>query len=92
MQKIDKVTAVKMILNSRATIFTVTFVKRTNKEVRTMNCRLGVSKGVNGKGMSFDAAEKGLIKVYDIANQGYRMIPVESIRELKIQGNKFQVV
>ncbi len=72
-------------------IFTVTFVKRTNGAVRVMNCRKGVKKGTNGRGMSYDAASKGLIPVFDMQTQGFRVISLESILSLSVQGQKFIV-
>ena len=47
-------------------IFTVDFIKRTNGEPRTMNCRRNVQKGVKGVGLKFDPKEKDLLVVYDM--------------------------
>lgn len=71
-------------LGENGRILTVTFIKRTTGELRVMNCRLGVKKGVKGIGMSYNPAEKNLLGVYDMQNGGFRMIALESI--LKISG------
>jgi hypothetical protein len=67
------------------TIFHIVFIKRTNGEVRHMNCRLGVSKGVTGKGMAYDPIEKGLLTVYDTDKRGYRTVPVDGVVCAKIK-------
>ena len=54
MTNINNKQAFELIEATRAqgTIFTVTFVKRTTGETRTMNARLGVKRGVTGVGMA----------------------------------------
>lgn len=73
------------------TIFGVTFVKRTTGEVRDMTCRLGVSKGTVGGELPFDPVEKGLLPVYDMKSAGYRMINLETITELRINGKTYKL-
>lgn len=72
-------------------IFTVVFVKRTTGELRTMNCRKGVKKGVTGEGLAFDPNEKGLIPVFDMKADGFRMISIEGIREIRAGGERYEV-
>jgi hypothetical protein len=67
-------------------IFTVKFIKRTTGEARILNCRLGVHKGVKGIGMSYDPKEHGLITVYDMQKQGFRMIATESVEWISGNG------
>ena len=47
-------------------LFTVDFVKRSDGNIRTMNCRRGVKKGVKGTGQSYDPKSKNLLTVYDM--------------------------
>ena len=72
-------------------IFTVVFVKRSTGELREMNCRTGVKKGVTGEGMSYVPSEKGLIPVFDMKADGFRMIAIEGIREVRANGERFEV-
>ena len=67
MQNISIAEAVE-IINSipNGRVFTVEFIKRTTGELRKMNCRKGVRKGVNGRGRNFDPKSKGLIGVFDM--------------------------
>ena len=66
-------------------IFTVTFTKK-NGEKRVMNARTGVSKGVTGKGMSYNPVSKNLLAVYDMQKRDYRMINCNTIEEIKVLG------
>lgn len=47
-------------------LFTVDFVKRSDGNIRTMNCRRGVKKGVKGTGQAYDPKSKNLLTVYDM--------------------------
>ena len=88
---ISKVVAVEMINKSKGRIFTAKFTKKNGK-VRTMNCRIGVSKGVNGKGMSYNPSLKGLKPVFDMKANEWRSINLETISELNIGKEKYIVV
>jgi hypothetical protein len=68
------------------TIFGVTFIKRTTGETRVMNCRTGVKKHLKGGVAPYSFKGKGLLPVYDLQKQGYRSIPIDGIRELRING------
>jgi hypothetical protein len=65
-------------------IFTVTFTKKDGS-VRIMNARRGVSKGVKGVGMSYNPAQKGLVVVFDMQKQAFRMINANTIHEIKAE-------
>jgi len=82
--------AVSKIQGMGSKIFGVTFVKRTNGELRNGAYRLGVSKGVNGDGLKFDPVKKNLIQVYDM-NNGHRFISIEGIRSVTVNGQRFTV-
>lgn len=74
---------------SNGHIFTTEFVKRTTGELRVMNCRRGVSKGVKGVGMSYDPAAKALLTVFDMQKGAFRMINLEDLRALRLDGKKY---
>lgn len=73
------------------TIFSVDFVKRSTGEARTMLCRLGVKKGVNGKGLNFDPVDKGLLPVWDLHKKAYRMINLDTVTEIRANGNTYRI-
>jgi len=89
--KIDVKEAVKLIQESKGKFITVSFTKRTNNELRTMNCRVGVIKGLkNGKKKR--SRRTGLITVYDMGEKDYRNINSSGLRSLKINGKRYSVV
>lgn len=71
-------------------IFGCTFVKRSNGEVRDMTCRLGVKKGQVGGELGFDIVEKGLLPVFDMAKNDYRMINLETVTEIRANGQVYR--
>jgi hypothetical protein len=108
----EAVEIIDSIPNGR--VFTVEFLKRTpnketgEREMRKMNCRKGVRKGVKGVGRSFDPRSKGLIGVFDmqiaqrvetlraigeeIKDDGHRLISIEGIKTLNANGERYEVV
>jgi hypothetical protein len=89
--QIDLDTAKELIFNTKGKIFTVVFIKKDGSE-RTMNARLGVKKYLKGGELKYNAAEMGLIPVYDIQAKGYRMINTKTIQALNIGGKKYTVL
>lgn len=83
-------------LTENGKIFTITFVKRSTGEVRVMNCRRGVKKGITGKGLKFDPAKKDLLVVYDVkkitpdGRGAFRMIDLNNIITLSLHGKHYQ--
>jgi hypothetical protein len=70
--------------------FTVTFVK-SNGETRVMRARLGMKRGLTGKGQSFDPVAHGLQTVWECGN-GYRNIRLEAVKSLRLpDGSKHLV-
>jgi hypothetical protein len=72
----------QQILAKGNRMFSVTFIKKDGS-IRRMVARLGVRKGVKGKGMSFNPSDKGLMVVFDMHKREFRMINLETIVELK---------
>ena len=88
--EVDLGTAKELIFNTKGKIFTVVFIKKDGTE-RTMNARLGVKKYLRGGSLRFNAAEMGLIPVYDIQVKGYRMVNSNTIKKLKIGGKEYTI-
>lgn len=72
-----------------STIFGVTFVKK-NLEVRDMTCRLGVTKYLKGGELGYDQVEKGLLSVFDMSANEYRMINLDTVTELRANGQVYR--
>ena len=73
-------------------IFTVTFIKRTTGKKRVMNCRTGVRKHAKGEDLRFNPRAHGLKSVFDMQKRAYRMIPLESIQNIKMNGKEYEVI
>ena len=71
-------------------IFKASFIKKTNNELRIMICRFGVKKYVNGKGLRFDPLSKGMLPVFDMEKNAYRMLNLNSLLVIKYQGTTYQ--
>ena len=69
------------------TFFSVHFIKK-NGDYRKMVARLNVKKGVKGVGMRYSPTEKGLLCVFDIQKQAFRMINIRTIRYLQIKSKQ----
>lgn len=95
---ISRSDAVRHIEASGGKLFSVRFAKRSDGSVRTMCCRTGVANRRQGGSLAFDPASKGLILVFDMnigtaGGQGaYRMIPIEGLLQIKIDGEWLDVV
>lgn len=88
-QRIDP-SEVKGIIDSVGDkFFTVSFVKRTDNTLRTMNCRRGVRKGITGNGRR--SHKKGLMSVYDMVNKGFRNINLSGVKSITAKGVKYVV-
>lgn len=77
-------TVLAKIQTAENTIFHVEFIKKDGT-LRKMNCRLNVKKGVNGKGMAYDPIEKGLLPVWDLEKNSFRMINMKTVQKLVIK-------
>lgn len=82
--------AIALIKKTKGKVFTVVFLKKDGTQ-RKMNCRLGVSKQVNGNGLAYNPADHNLITVFDMKEKGYRMINTETLTAMQISG-KFYIV
>lgn len=81
--------AKKFLINLPDKIFGVTFDKKSGEE-RTMSARLNVEKHLEGGEIPYDPDEYDLIPVYDM-NNGYRMINVDGLKEIRVDGEVIDV-
>jgi hypothetical protein len=79
-----------MIKDTKGKFFTVTFTKKDGT-TRVMNARLGVKAYLKGGELPYDPDAKGLIPVYDVKTRDYRMVNLNTITNLKIGNNEYQV-
>lgn len=72
----------EVIKETKGKYFSVVFTKKDGS-TRRMTARLGVKKGINGKGMSYDPNEKDLMVVWDAQKNDYRMVNLSTIISFK---------
>ena len=90
-KKITLEHAETLIKSSNGSIFSVCFVK-ADGTLRDMVCRTGVSKHVKGVGMAYEPKEYGLVTVFDVQKKAYRMIRLETLRRVTMDGETFAVI
>ena len=83
----DFTTVLAKIQTAQNTIFSIEFIKKDGT-VRNMVARLNVKKGVNGKGLSYDPIAKGLLPVWDMQKNAFRMIQLKTVTKLQIRKEK----
>jgi len=83
----DFTTVLAKIQTAQNTIFSIEFIKKDGT-VRNMVARLNVKKGVNGKGLSYDPIAKGLLPVWDMQKNAFRMIQLKTVTKLQIKGEE----
>jgi len=83
--------AESLIKSTRGAIFGVEFIKADGSR-RAMTCRLGVRKGLTGKGQAFDPSEHDLLTVFSMGDNGYRNIRLNALRRVTVAGQAFAVV
>ena len=72
----------KLVGNS---FFSAVFTKK-NGELRKMNCRLGVKKGVKGVGKNYNDVDYNLLTVYDLKKKAFRAINLDTLEQIKAKG------
>jgi len=88
---------IDLFKKANGTLVSVTFVKRTNGEVRKMLARTSVKKGVKGVGLKFNPKNKKLIGVYDFekVREGadpwkcYRFVPIDAVLSMRVRGKTY---
>ena len=88
---ISKSTAERLIRNSGGRIGYARFKKKTTGDIRNMRFRIQVSKGVSGKGLKYNPADKEVIPVYDMQGRDFRMINAPGLEYLAVDGEKYDV-
>ena len=106
-EKTNEINTVDDVLNlvnngsdtDNGSFFSVVFTKRTTGEERSFTCRRGVRKYLKGGELKYDPTAARLMTVWipethrsegDKSN-GYRMVPVENISEIKANGHTYVI-
>lgn len=80
------ITLSEIIKNTKGKFFTVTFTKKDGT-IRTLNGRLGVNKYLKGGKSTLNPEQ--FITVYDMKNEGYRAVNVDTIQSVIVDGIEY---
>ena len=67
--------------------FTVEFIKKDGT-IRVMNCKLGVTKHLQGGEMKHNPEALNHLVVYDMQSKGYRTINLNTLLKVKFEGRE----
>ena len=90
MTRINRKKLLELITENKSNIFSVVFLKKDGT-IRRMICRLGVKKDLNGNGLKYDPIKKGLLVVFDMQKEAYRMVNLETINTITMKGREYNV-
>lgn len=82
--------AMEKILATDGKIFSAVFEKK-DKTDRHIYGRLGVKKGLTGKGLKYSPKAYGLIPMFDFYKREYRMLNVATLKSLQIDGVVYSI-
>lgn len=86
MKKLTRQELVEKVESSKGRILTVSFVKKDGS-LRNLNGRLGVTTHLRGGNSTVD--KDRFITIYDLKNDGYRVVNRETIYSVKIDHEEF---
>jgi len=91
--RISKEEARDIIKGSGGKFVSVKFVKKDGS-VRDLNGRIGVYKSqyapLKNVGLKYNPNDYGLMSIFDVQKKAYRMINIETLSQLKIDGEVYE--
>tara|TARA_Y100000310_G_C20410607_1_gene681787 strand:+ start:104 stop:388 length:285 start_codon:yes stop_codon:yes gene_type:complete len=91
--RISKEEARDIIKGSGGKFVSVKFVKKDGS-VRDLNGRIGVYKSqyapLKNVGLKYNPNDYGLVSIFDVQKKAYRMINIETLSQLKIDGEVYE--
>ncbi len=81
----------RWLMATNGRVFSVTFIKRSTGEEKTIYARVGVKTRQKGKGLRYNTSDKKLIVVYDMKERTYKSIPIEGIEAVCCRGKRYRV-
>ena len=79
MKEIKRDDLFNLICKNKNNLFSVVFLKKDGS-IRKMLCRFGVKKHLKGGKLAFDPIKRGLLVVFDMQKEAYRMINLKTIQ------------
>ena len=90
MKEIKRDDLFNLICKNKNNIFSVVFLKKDGS-IRKMLCRFGVKKHLKGGKLAFDPIKRGLLVVFDMQKEAYRMINLKTITNINMRGVEYNV-
>jgi hypothetical protein len=75
----------------RGKFFTIEFIKRSNGELRVMNCTSNYQSKLAGGDAAYNFGEKQLVPVWDLQKKGFRSIPLDSVLRIRFAQETYEV-
>ena len=92
---ISRKTAAQMIGRSKGKYINYKFVKKDGTD-RSLTGRTGVYNSkhspLTGVGMSYNPKDYGLVGVFDTHKKAYRMVNLNTLYELSLNGNQYEIM
>jgi len=80
---------INKLFESDGKIFSAIYTKKDGS-TRKIVARIGVKKGITGKGMAYNPIERGLLPVYDMQKKAFRMINVNTLSQVNMDGQVYE--
>jgi len=91
---ISKAKATDLIKGSKGKFVSVRFIKKDGED-RHLNGRLGVHNSKNaplkGVGLAYNPDDYGLVGIFDAQAKDYRMVNINTLYQLKVDGETYEV-
>tara|TARA_R100000306_G_C4362297_1_gene135878 strand:- start:842 stop:1126 length:285 start_codon:yes stop_codon:yes gene_type:complete len=91
---ISKAKATDLLKGSKGKFVGVGFIKK-NGEDRKLNGRMGVHKSkyapLTGQGLAYNPDDYGLVGIFDAQKKAYRMVNINTLYQLTVDGETYQV-
>ena len=92
--KISRVKSIELLKGSKGKFVSVRFVKKDG-EVRDLNGRMGVHKSkyapLTGQGLAYNPDDYGLVGIFDAQKKAYRMVNINTLSQLTVDGETYEV-
>ena len=90
MLKIARENVREKITGQKNKLMSCVFVKKDGTD-RKMTFRLGVKQFLKGGQNKVEAEDRSYVTVYDMKAKGYKTLNLRTLKEIKIQGVKYEV-
>lgn len=81
----------RWLMATAGKVFSVTFIKRTTGEEKTLAARVGVCRNQKGGSLPFNPRKKKLIVVFDMNDRIYKCIPIDGIEAVTYRARRYRV-